>query len=162
IETPLCEVLDWLGRATGTRILIDGVSLTQVERTARSPVTLIADKQPLDEALTSLLDPLDLTFRVIDEKTLQVYAKKPLGERYEFEIHPVRELVDGATKPDKILSVIHEKIDPKSWSEAGGPGVIEYDAASKSLLVLQSATAQIRLEKMLDKSRAGAAARKNP
>lgn len=163
IETPLAEVLEWLGRTTATttptRILIDGVSLTQVDRTARSPVKLVAEKQTLDEVLTMLLDPLDLTFRVVDDKTLQIYAKKPVAERYEFELHPIDQLLNHSNL-EKILSVIREKVDPKSWVEAGGAGVIEYDPASKSLLVLQSPAAQIKLERMLDKSRAGAAARK--
>lgn len=163
IETPLVDVLEWLGRATRTRILIDGVSLEQVDRTIRSPVKMIAEKQTLDEILISLLDPLNLTFRIVDENTIQVYAKKPVGERYEFELHSISELLDRSNL-EKILSVIREKIEPKSWAGAGGTGVIEYDPASKSLLVLQSPEVQIKLEKMLDKSRVGAApaARKGP
>jgi hypothetical protein len=163
IETPLDDVLQWLGKQFRTRILIDGVSLTQVDRTFRSPVKLIIEKQSLDEALISLLDPLDLTFRVVDENTVQVYARKPVGERYEFELHPIRELLDRSNL-EKILSVIREKVEPKSWTGAGGAGVIEFDPASKSLLVLQSPEVQIKLEKLLDKSRAGAAppARKAP
>ena len=56
-----------------------------------------------------------------------------------------------------VQQFVREKIEPKSWTGAGGAGVIEYDPASKSLLVLQSPEVQIKLEKLLDKSRAGAA-----
>jgi len=154
IETPLSEILSWLGRATGTRIMIDGVSVAAAGRTPRSPVTLIADKQTLDEALTALLDPLELTFRVVDEKTLQVFAKKSLPDRAEFEIHPVGVLLTRGIESQRIIDLIREKIDPKSW--AAGESVIELDLPSKSLLVLQSPAAQMQLEKMLNKSRAGA------
>ena len=90
-------------------------------------MTLVAADQPLDAAPTSLLDPLELTFRVVDEKTLQVIAKKPVGARYELEIHPVANLLDRDLEPQKILSLIREKIDPKSWVESGGVGVIALD-----------------------------------
>ena len=155
LETPLADVLSWLGRATGTRILIDEESLAEAGQSGRAPATLAADHQPLHEALVALLNPLSLTFRVVDEKTIQVFDKQLLAERVEFELYPVGDLLDGGLDPKQLLVKLREHVDPGSWTEGSGLGAMELDEASKYLLVVQSPAAQIRLENLLSRAKTG-------
>jgi hypothetical protein len=155
LETPLAEVLSWLGRATGTRILIDEASLAEAGQSGRAPATLVADHQPLHEVLVALLTPLRMTFRVVDEKTVQVFDKQLVPERVEFELYAVSDLLASRLDPKELLAKLREHVDPASWTEDSGIGAMELDEAGKQLLVIQSPAAQIRLENLLSRAKPG-------
>ncbi len=149
LETPLVEVLTWLGRTTGTRILIDEASLSQAGLWSHGPAKVVADHQPLHEVLGALLTPIGMTYRIVDERTVQVFARQAQADRLEFEIYPMADLLAAKLDPKEILPRIRGQFDPASWTDGGGLGMVEFDEAGKCLLVVQSPEAQIRLENML-------------
>ena len=155
IETPMADVLAWLGRSTGARILIDEASLWETGSWPRIPATVVADHQPLHEVLTALLGPAGMTYRVVDERTIQVFAIRAAAERYEFEVYPVRDLLAGRLDSKELLARLREQFDPATWTEGGGSGAIDIDASGKFLLVLQSPEAQVRLENLLVRAQSG-------
>src|SRR5262249_17694408 len=70
--TRLVEILDRLAQTAGIRILVDWHDIAAAGWNPTGEATLIAANQPLADALQTLLEPLDLTTRIIDPKTLQV------------------------------------------------------------------------------------------
>jgi hypothetical protein len=154
LETPLCEVLAWLARNTGARILIDEASLDEAGLWCRSPVTVIADHEAFYEVLTGLLTPAGMTYRIVDERTLQVFARRSLPNRLEFEVYPVTGLLANRLDPQEMLARLRDRFDAASWIEGGGLGSVELDEAGKCLLVVQSPESQIRMEHLLLRAQA--------
>ena len=70
--TRLITILQRLEEAAGVRILVDWRDLAAAGWNPAAEASLVASKQPLAAALDALLDPLDLTWRVVDGRTLQV------------------------------------------------------------------------------------------
>ncbi len=148
--TPLKDVLAYLRQATGTQLLVDGPSLAALGLSRQSDVTLVADKRPLAEALHRLLDPLKLTVRIIDARTLQITSRNALQDRPELEFHFAADLLDKNQPADALIERVKGQLAAATWTDAGGPGVVEFDAESGCLLVLQSQDVQIRLEDLLE------------
>jgi hypothetical protein len=154
METPLCEVLAWLARNTGARILIDEASLDEAGLWCRSPVTVIADHEAFYEVLTGLLTPAGMTYRIVDERTIQVFARRALANRLEFEIYPVTGLLANRLDPQEMLTRLRDRFDAASWTDGGGLGSVELDEAGKCLLVVQTPESQIRMEHLLLRAQA--------
>src|SRR4030095_10241938 len=56
-----------------------------------APVSLTFNR-PFPEALTALLEPMDLAYRVVDGRTIQIVSQQLLAERLEFELYPAQDL----------------------------------------------------------------------
>jgi hypothetical protein len=107
--------------------------------------------QPLEKALATLLQPMELTFRIVDESTIQIVTPVVLDERRELEIYPVRQTFGAEASEAEVLRKSHELV-PREWfRDAGGRGVMRFDAASGSLLVSLSQPQQKRFEESLRK-----------
>jgi hypothetical protein len=157
--TPLAKIASHLEKAAKIKLVFDGLALTQVGQSPQSEATLSVDRRPLAEALAGLLEPLGLAYRLVNAHTLQITTRKAAGEWLELEFHRIGDLLDshsmdGELTPDALCERVLEELSPKTWSEAGGPGVLRYDAASKCLIVLQSQDVQIELEWLLEGLRA--------
>lgn len=155
--TRLSKIVRHLQEASETHIVFDGLSLLAVGLSSDMDGTLVADKQPLGEALKSLLEPLDLAYRVIDDRTLQIVTRRTAQERLDLEFYLVRDLLSDDETLDSLRERIMGQLARKSWDEAGGPGVIGVDPASACLIVLQSQAVQMDLEKLLDAWRSASA-----
>jgi hypothetical protein len=149
LESPLVDVLSWLSRSTATRIIVDEASLAQAGLWSHQPAKVVVEKQPLYEALSSLLTPIGMTFRIVDERTVQVFARQSLPDRYDFELYLMADLLAARLDPKEIVSRLRGQFEAATWSEGGGLGAIEFDEASKCLLVVQAPDSQVRLENML-------------
>lgn len=147
---PLAEIVAHLRGATGAQILFDGLDMATVGVSAKSEARLTAADQPLADALTSLLEPLRLSFLIVNAKTLLIVSAETVRQRYEVEFYPAKELIDGDQPADALIERIKSELAPSSWDDAGGPGRIAFDAASSCLIVLQTQARQIELEQLLD------------
>ena len=156
LESPLVDVLAWLSRATATRFVIDEASLAQAGLWSQVPATVVAEKQPLYEVLSALLSPIGMTYRIVDERTLQVFARQAQADRMECEIYSLKDLLAARLDASEIVERLRKQFDPASWTEGGGLGAIQFDEPSQSLLVVQTPEAQIRLENMLLRQTGGA------
>ncbi|HEV3023953.1 MAG TPA: DUF1559 domain-containing protein [Pirellulales bacterium] len=156
--TPLAKIASHLEKAAKIKLVFDGLALTQGGQSPQSEATLSVDRRPLAEALAGLLEPLGLRYRIVNAHTIQITTRKAAGEWLELEFHRIGDLFDGGLSdseltPDALCERVLEELSPRTWSEAGGSGVLHYDDDSKCLIVLQSQDVQIALERLLGRLR---------
>jgi hypothetical protein len=158
--TPLIEILAYLGKLAGADILVDRPALRAAGLSDRTKARMTVEKQPLGETLDVLLGPLELAYRVIDARTLQVTSRKAVAARRELEFYPVSELLrngrtghraptEGWSAGPALVEQIKGRLAGSTWSDAGGPGVLYFDQPSSCLIVLQSQPVQQALERLL-------------
>ena len=147
--TPLLEVLSYLGQETGTFLLVDRLALSKARLSDQSLATLTAEGKPLGTALNELLGPMGLSFRIIDSQMLQITSEKVVLDRLELEFFPIADRVTGDETAASLIERIKERAAGSTWSDAGGPGVVYYDAPSRHLIVLQSQPVQIAVQRVL-------------
>jgi hypothetical protein len=138
----------------GTTLLVDWLAIDAREAWWEVKGSLAVDSEPLSEALDELLQPLGLTYRVIDADTLEITARNVVTAKLEVEFYPVGELISESTTAGSLIGQIEDEVAGATWSDAGGPGVLRFDEASKCLIVLQSQPVQFELEALIDRWRA--------
>ena len=158
--TPLVRIASELETLSGTTLLIDWLAIEPDQRWSEVAGTLTVAARPLSEALDTLLQPLGLAYRVIDADMLEITARNVVTGKLETEFYPVGDLVTGTTTAASLVEKIESQVAGATWSDAGGPGVLRIDAASKCLIVLQSQPVQFDLESLLDRYRAERPAKK--
>ncbi len=146
---PLAKVLRYLKKQAGVEILVDRSALRAAGVADDREVSLSVSKQPLSAALAKVLDPLKLTYRLVDARTIQVTSQKALAARLELEFYSLGEAAARGQGAATLVERIKSRVAPPTWSDAGGPGMIHFDPASRCLIVLQSQPAQIELEALL-------------
>jgi hypothetical protein len=146
---PLRKIAGYLEEASQADILLDGPALAAAGQSANAKATLKVNGQPLSAALKVLLQPLGLSYRVIDAATLQITTRKVLDARLELEFYPVAALLKQGETPAALQDRVRSGVAPATWSDAGGPGVLYFDKASSCLIVLQSQPVQAALEAFL-------------
>jgi len=147
--TSLRTIVGYLEDASQADILVDGPALAAAKQPANAKGTLKVSGQPLSVALKELLQPLGLTYRVIDAATLQITSPKTLDARLELEFYPLAALLKQGQTPAALLERLRSTVAPATWSDAGGPGVLYFDRPSSCLIVLQSQPVQAAVEAFL-------------
>jgi hypothetical protein len=153
-ETPLARILEYLEQVTGLRIVIDLPALAHEGIASDAPFNLTADRQPLSTALAALLEPRGLTYRIHNDRTLQVTSFRAARQRLDVEVYKIADLVTPAISVEGIVERIKAQASPATWRESGGPGLIVVDASAPCLIVLQSQGVHLQLQELLDRSRA--------
>jgi hypothetical protein len=146
---PLGEIVGELAEQTKSKIVVDWRALAAEAIPPQVEGTLQVDRRPLAEALDKLLRPLGLAVRAVDATTLEVTTVKALAARLELEIYPVAGLLSPGVTAAALRQRIKAEAAASSWSDAGGPGVIDIDPPSNCLLVLQSPAVQAQVEALL-------------
>ncbi len=148
---PLVRILSDLEQLTGTTILVDWASLAEEGLSPGLKGALVVHQKPFSEALSDLLQPLGLAFRVVDSDMFEVTSRTALAARLELQFYPVRQLVpDGGTR-QKLVEKLQDEVGGDTWSDAGGPGVVQFDEPSHCLLVLQLQPVQREVERFLSR-----------
>ncbi|HUY93367.1 MAG TPA: DUF1559 domain-containing protein [Pirellulales bacterium] len=155
----LSQIADHLGKAVKAKIAFDGLALSGAGASPATPAQLTVAEQPLAETLKSLLEPLHLSYRIAGAKQLMISTPEAVGERLEVEFYPVATLIGEEQTADALIERIKSELAPRSWDDAGGPGLMEYEPAGY-LIVLQTQPRQIELEQLLDAWRAAAKQKK--
>ena len=146
---PLGKILGFLAQTTGDDILIDHAALAAAETSDRVETSLTVQKQPLGAVLADVLRPLGLTYRAIGPNAIQVTTSEAAEERLELEFYPVGPRLDGGNSGEKLAERLKTEVAASTWSDAGGPGEVCFDAPSQCLIVLQSQPVQAAVERML-------------
>ncbi|TWT31641.1 hypothetical protein Enr8_35650 [Blastopirellula retiformator] len=137
----LLEITEQLEDTTGVILLIDWQSLLKEGWNPATEATMLALDVPLREALNTLLDPLEMDFRVIDDRTLEVAMKSDLATRPEVEFYPISDLADGPTRANALINRLKKELaiadDPQF--------ALIYDAPSKNLMVRLPQAKQVEL-----------------
>lgn len=146
---PLVEALGRLGVLAGADILIDRRALALEGIPDSEPASVTVADEPMLAALDKLLRPLGLAWRALDASTLQVSTQAALDEMMELEFYPVGPLLDGLATGATLSEQICNRIAGPTWFDAGGPGVIHYDAKGQCLIVRHNQAVQAAVERLL-------------
>ncbi len=156
-STRLTAILDRLSEAGGVRILVDWRDIAASGWNPDADATLVADKQPLGAALDALLEPMDLAWRAIDGRTLQVVTAARLAEQLEIEFYSVADLVADDPGGEALQTKLREAVGPVHFLGGGGSGQLRFDEAGKCLIASLPQPKQRELEGLLGKWRGEAA-----
>ena len=107
-RTNLKAILDRLTEKTGVRFLIDWEATSKIGWTYETEALLFADNEPLAKALSKLLRPMELTYYVVDEKTIQITTVESLVNRVELAVYPVADLLDEGIEGPHLAEAIPE------------------------------------------------------
>jgi len=151
---PLARIVSDLEALSGATIFIDWAALGAEGRSPATEATLLADGEPLAEALDAMLRPMNLAYRVVDGDTLEITSREVVSARLELEFYPLADLLTAGATPGSLMAKIQDQVAGATWTDAGGPGVLHFDEPSKCLLVLQSQPVQRELEGLLGRWRA--------
>jgi hypothetical protein len=148
---PLARIVGDLEHVSQTTILLDGPAVKAAGISPQRQATLSAHEQPLSEALMSLLEPLGLTYRIVDGTIFEITSRKAAAARLELELYSVAALLARPMTPEAVMEQVKAHVAGATWNDAGGPGAMQFDPASRCLLVLQSQPVQVKVQLLLGK-----------
>jgi len=154
--TPLVQIVQRMAEETGTHLLVDWRAIARAGWNPDATVTMTVADQPLAAALSTLLTPMELTYRVVDDDVLQITTAERIQETLELELYAVEDLVQEDTSPDDLLDKIMLALGETNFRDAGGSSVIRYDPQSKHLLAALPQTQHHQLAQRLADWRAPA------
>jgi hypothetical protein len=143
--TSFPRIVRRIAEGTGVSILIDWHAVGTAGWNPDAEITFTASGKPLREALNTLLQPMELAYRVVDETTFQIttLASMPL----EIEFYPVGDLANGEKEIESLLTRLHESL-PAEWFGENDCKIV-FDPPSRCLLVLLPQPRQQAIEKLL-------------
>ena len=150
----MLQVLQQVTRETDLQILLDWQALAQMGWSPEAEAVLVADGVPVGEALTDMLQPMDLTYRVIDAKTVQVTSLDADQNRWDIEFHSLDPLLDAGADAGALIDRLAESAQQASLGPSDG--VFQYDAASRHLIAALSQPHQRWLTDLLSRWEADA------
>lgn len=148
-QTTLRAALRHLEQQADVHLFIDGPALAAIGKSPQSIVHGAVSGQPLGEALDQLLAPLHLSIRAVGPQTVQVTSAQAATTALEIEFYPVASLLRDDFGGPQLLEQVQGEVAAASWVKAGGPGVIDFDSESSTLIVLQTQSVQRRIEALL-------------
>ncbi len=144
---PLQRIVDRIAAASKLHILIDWRALAEAEWSPDAEVGFAVADEPIAKALSTLLEPMDLAYRVVDESTLQITTPEVLDSRLEIEFYHLPKIADDGAQ---LVQAVRDALGPANFRDAGGNGQLAFDMPSKCLLVCLSQSRQIELKAWLD------------
>jgi hypothetical protein len=129
--------------------VIDRESLAADEASDESEWVGMAVNQSLSTLLESLTASAGLTWRAIDEKTIEITTPTGAAKQMDVEFYPVEGLAADAESSKRLITEIESKVAAKTWGEGPDQGVIRYDAPSKTLIVRAPQRTQAQVEVLL-------------
>jgi hypothetical protein len=153
-KIPLDKFAQLLRDRYSINVEIDQRALEDFGIGTQTPLSIHLLDATLESALNVALDPVELTWMIRDE-SLVITTPEEAESQLETRLYPVRDLVvlkrDGKVETDfdTLIRAITSTIRADSWTEVGGPGSIEPQAASVSLIICQAREAHLQIEWLL-------------
>ncbi len=153
VPTSLAEAVKWLRHATDAVIVIDHAALAREGSSAESECQGLAVNKPLEKLLDELTGSADLTWRTIDERTIEITSRPAVLEQMDVEFYPVRDLADSADAGEKLIARVRAQVEPQLWSDTADQlaehGAIVFDQPSGALIVRAPQRTQALVEAQL-------------
>jgi hypothetical protein len=124
-STTVSRILDFLNNETDLTILVNWRAATAAGWTPNSPSELVATDEPLAALLSKWLAPAKLSFRVVDERTIEISSLAALEARPDVEFYRLQ------ATPD--LTAIESNLRDQLGRENAIP--LYYDEPSGALVV---------------------------
>ncbi len=151
----LQSIVDRIVEQADVYILIDWQALAGADWSVEAKSLFTVADQPLAKALTTLLDPLGLGYRVIDGKTIEITTPDAIESHGELEFY---RLADTEKADDDLVLLARDALGAENFRDAGGDGALSLDETSNCLIAYLSQPKQLELQAWIN-SRGGVAAR---
>jgi hypothetical protein len=144
-DSHLQDVISYLATWSGQPILLDKQALDEAGVAYDSVVTLDAKGMSMRTVLRKLLGDLGLTY-VIREEVIQVTTPIKAENMLVTKVYYIGDLIASGALPARsvrrMVEIIQETVEPRSWQSNGGKASIVYDPGTMSLVIKQSAEFQ--------------------
>ncbi len=147
----LVRILSRMSEDTGLAIVVDWQALATLGWTPDTETTLAVNQRPADEVLTQLLQPMELTYRIVDATTVQVTSPAAVEARWDVEFYPVKDLPAPGETPEAFVARIRRELGGGQSGQSAG--VLHYDAPSQHLIAALPQPLQRKLADLLKNSR---------
>jgi hypothetical protein len=150
VATPLSKVLAGLRDESKLCILVDWRALRALQIDPQTPARMLADNESVEAALGSLLAPLELTYRILDGRTIQITTPAAAAEAMHVEFYPLGVLAEDASKVDKLVGDFR-----RAWAQNRGEpaGLFHFDAAGRCLILRHTQSGHNEFERRLTAAR---------
>jgi len=145
--TAFTRILNRLGDQGGMEILVDWQALVELGWLPETETTLTANQQPFGGVLVAMLQPMDLTYRVVDAAMIQVTSPAAAEARWDIEFYPVPTLPAADETPDAFLARLRAELT--GGNPAALSGVLAFDATSRHLIAALPQGQQRKLAEFL-------------
>jgi len=124
IETPLGDVMQFLGKTAGVKISFDKEALSDVGIGLDAPMTRKLDRVRLRCALRLLLRDIELTW--YPEGEGMVITTPEIAENHLYLArYNVKGLAKNPFVGDDLIGAIKKTVAPQTWDDVGGPASIK-------------------------------------
>lgn len=127
-------IVSRIGKESGAHILMDWRGAAQMGWNPDAQLSFTSGGRPLAETLRALLEPMELTYRIVDRDLLQITSPMALDAAVELEFYPVAELLGAARTADQLLDAISAHLGAGLLRDQGGLGVLRFDPPSQCVL----------------------------
>jgi hypothetical protein len=150
VGAPLSKIVAALVEETKLTILVDWRALRAAGIGGQTSARMTAANEPIETALTSLLTPLDLTYRILDSRTLHITTPSAAAESMHVEFYPLGDLAQASPAVDKLVRDFR-----RDWQQKRGEpaGEFHFDAASRCLILRHTQAAHNDFERRLATTR---------
>ena len=147
-EQNLNQIAAHIEQEAHITLLVDWQALLLAGWSPEDQMRLFCQQQPLEAALHGLLDPLGLTYRVIDETALEITSFEAVAGRNDVEFYRLPAELQTADQVKAVSEQIAQRVGPASFQPTGS-GAIAYDLASQTLIVSLPQPLQRQAEEVL-------------
>ncbi len=122
VETPLQEVVQWLGEQTDTQFELNTAAVEEWGIDVDQLVT-VRGKGPVRELIRRVCEPLDLTY-VVTESTIEITTLDDGEERRSLRFYDLSYVLPNSANTQSLVNAIQATVVPDSWTEMGGTSSI--------------------------------------
>ena len=161
-DAPLKQVIDDLRGWENINIYVDQPALDQEGVGLERPVSVKLENVSLKSALNLILRQVHLTY-IIKDEVLQITSESAAHGRMQRVTYQVGDLIipipnssgnasiresnATQTREEQLIKLITKTVEPRTWSDQGGVGTVDYHPLTKSLVINQTPDVQ---EQILD------------
>ena len=148
--TPLTTIVDKIAGTGKLDVMINWQAAAKVGWSPTAESTLVVKDKLVSEAFSNVLDPMDLTLRVVDSSTVEVTTWKALESHLDVEAFPVGHV----TTPQSVtewMAKLRKRLEANTRFAASRDWALYYDERSKHLFARLPQIQQIKLAKILVK-----------
>ncbi len=160
-DAPLQQIIDDIRGLTDINIYVDQPALDQEGVSMERPVSVKLENVSLKSALNLTLKQVHLTY-IIKDGVVQITSESARGRmgpspirsaiwssRFQAWLTRLRSPAASTTSApeERLIKLLTSTVEPRSWSDMGGAGTIDYHPLTKSLVINQAPDIQ---EQILD------------
>lgn len=148
VETPLRDVVAQVCDRLTFPVAIDVKAFEDAGIDCEMPITFRAVSTSLRSRLRSILDDIDLTWLIRDERLL-ITTKEKAADNLVTRLYPLPFGYGIDSTPvdfQSLVDVLHSTVQPQSWDVQGGPGSIRPMEDPQVLFVSQTEAAHHDVE----------------